>query len=133
MPGRRDAHQSGPGEELDMKKSNGVSLRLPPKPRAAVLVVAHPDGHLEAFAEAHVSVLIARVPIAPTREAEALADDVFWLSLPLSFRALYRADRLRAVGTTRPLLPSTMTQSRATEKLIVQLNAVAEKWGQQCA
>jgi hypothetical protein len=98
-----------------------------------VLIVSHSDGYLEAFAEPHVNVLVARVPKAPTREAETLGDELFWLTLPLRFRALYRADLQRAVSTTRPLSPSMMEQARATEKLIVQLNALAGKWGQQCA
>ena len=80
-----------------------LNTHPPRPPRQAVLVLSHGDGHVEAFADKGVDVLIARVPLSQTREGERLAEDCLELSLPQRYRDLYRADRLRANGTTRPL------------------------------
>lgn len=94
----------------------------PRPPRFAVLIVIQGDGHIEAFAERHVDVHVARVPVSFSREAEQTAEDVAELLLPPRFRELFRRDRLRAVGTTRPLLPTTLARAIATNDLIAALD-----------
>ncbi|TWU24775.1 hypothetical protein [Bythopirellula polymerisocia] len=92
------------------------------QPRAAVLVVSHPNGHLEVFGDRHIVVHIARLPVANNIEAERIAQNVVEMLLDRPFLAVYRADKLRAVGTTRPLLPTVLARELATNELIRILN-----------
>ena len=97
----------------------------PRPPRQRVLVVPHPDGHLEVFGERNIAVHVARVPIAHSRDAERVADEVVDLRLPRPFRELHRADKLRAVGTTRPLRPSALLAAAETRDALAALDALA--------
>jgi len=93
--------------------------------RQAVLVLSHADGFLEVFAERHIDVHLARVPVAYTLEGEQIADDLLELMLLPRYRDLYRADRLRKTGTTRPLLPSVLAQVKTTREVFNVLNNLA--------
>lgn len=101
--------------------------RPPRPPRTAVLVVSHPDGHVEAFAEPHIDVRLCRVPVAHSREAEIVAEDLAELTLPRRYRDLWRRDRLRAVGTTRPLTADAMQAAMITRDVLSALTAMAEE------
>ena len=92
-------------------------------PRQKVLILSHPDGHLEIFGEA-IDAHICRVPTASTIEAERQAEQVVEWLLPHRFRDLWQRDKLRAVGTSRPLLPSTLARSLATTKAVAALNSM---------
>jgi len=94
-------------------------------PRSDVLVVSHSDGHIEVFGEKNVSVRIVRMPAANSLQSERTAEDVAELMLPRRYRDLYRADRLRAVGNTRPLRPSTLVDAQWARDFITALNAMA--------
>lgn len=96
--------------------------------RQPVLVLSHCDGHIEAFADRHVDVHLARVPTAFTIDGERTAEDVAELLLPRRFRALYRADQLRAAGTTRPLLPSVVAEVQTVTAIIDALNRATEQF-----
>ncbi len=97
-----------------------ITKKLPS--RQPVLIVSHPDGHVEIFSDRHVDVYVARVPVASSREAEVMAEDVIEMLIPRRYRGLYRADRLRKNGTTRPLLPSVLADSIRARKDIDAIN-----------
>jgi hypothetical protein len=97
-----------------------------PLPRIAVLVISGADGAIEAFAERGVDVHFCRVPAAFSRAAEEQAEEVAELLIPRRFRDLWRRDRLRAVGTTRPLLPSVLARSLAVDELIGAFNGMKQ-------
>lgn len=98
------------------------TTRSPQPPRSAVLIVSHGDGYIEAFAERNIDVHIARVPVAHSREAEQNAEHVAELLLPVRYRPLFQRDRLRAAGTTQPLLPSALQQSFVVRDCVQRLN-----------
>ena len=100
-------------------------------PRQGVLVLSHPDGHLEVFAEKCTAVHIARVPTAGSSEAERQSEDVTHWLLPRRYRDLHRADRLRATGTTRPLKPSALKASLEVPAVIEDLNRLAAMFAPQ--
>ena len=58
-----------------------------------------------------IDIHIARVPESFSREGERQAEDLAEMMLPPRYRDLYRADRLRKTGTTRPLIPSDLSDS----------------------
>lgn len=102
-------------------KSTAPPSRLP---RQAVLIVSHPDGYVEVFADANIDVYLARVPVAETCAGERLADECLALMLPRRYRDLHRADRLRTVGTTRPLRPKAAHAAILAGSAISALNAL---------
>ena len=97
---------------------------FPSPQRTAVLIMSHSDGHLEAFADGHADIRLIRVPMAFSPVAENIAEDVAELLIPRCYRALYRRDRLRLVGSTRPLLPTVLRDSLATRDATNSLNAM---------
>ena len=97
----------------------------PRPPRIDVLFVIRSEGAVDVYAEAHVNVLIAREPVAPSRAAEALADDALYLLLPRRYRALYRADRLCARGTSRRLTAGAAHAVLLIHDLLDALNALS--------
>ena len=105
-----------------MSKSNEKA-----PPRQAVLIVEHPDDFVEAFAEKNVDVHVARIPQSFSREGERQAEEVMEMMLPPRYRDLYRADRLRKTGTTRPLLPSVLTDSLVVRDCLTALSTVNDK------
>jgi len=107
-----------------MKKYNSRNRR---PQRETVLILSYPDGYQEVFAERHVDVHLVRVPVTNSPEGEQIADDVIEMMLPWRYRSLYRADRLRATGTTRPLLPSVMARAMANTEAISTLNELASQ------
>ena len=106
-----------------MVKDNQI---LPPRQLVDVLIVSHPDGNLEAFAERGIDIHLARVPAAFSRQAEHQAEAVASMLMPLRFRELWRRDRLRTTGTTRPLLPSVLQRAIGTRESMRRLSAVLE-------
>jgi hypothetical protein len=95
--------------------------------RARILILSHSDGYCEIFAERAVEIHLQRVPAAFSIEGEAQAEDVMEALLPRRFRELWRADFLRATGSTRPLLPSVLRQSIGTKECLRLLNRLPEK------
>lgn len=95
-------------------------------PQQKVLIVSHPDGHVEIFSEQHIAAWIARVPVASSLQAEQQAEAVAEMLMPQRFRELWRRDYLRAVGSTKPLLPSVLQRAIATRESMRRLNAVME-------
>ena len=91
-------------------------------PRARVLVISHPDGHLEVFGEQNIDVLIQRVPRADSDQGRCIAEDVVELLLPLRFKNLYWPNKCRARGTTRPLTADTLQQALFVGNLLSGLN-----------
>jgi len=89
------------------------------------LLLSYADAHLQCFGEKNIDIHLARVPASFSIAAEQIAEDVAELLLPRRFRNLYRADRLRAVGNTRPLRPSTLADAQWTREFITSLNAMA--------
>ena len=87
-----------------------------------VFILSHPDGTLEVFADQYIPVHIQRVPVAHSKESEEVAESVTELLTPRRFRPLLRPDKRIAVGSTRPLYPSVLAKSMATDKLIGILN-----------
>lgn len=75
----------------------------PPPKRHAVSIVIFPDGHAEAYAERNIDVRFVRVPIAHTRQGELLAEECARMLAPRRYAELWRADYLRANGSTRPI------------------------------
>ena len=96
-------------------------------PRQAVLIVAHPDNHIEAFAEKNVDIHASRIPQSFSREGERQAEEVMQIMLPPRYRDLYRADRLRKTGSTRPLLPSVLADSLVVRDCPTALDTVNDK------
>ena len=95
-------------------------------PRSDILIISHADGHLEVFGEKNVSARIVRVPAANSFQSQRMAEDTVELMLPRRYRDLYRADRLRAVGNTRPLRPSVLVDAQWTRDFIAALDAMAD-------
>jgi hypothetical protein len=100
-------------DEMDCKQ------KRPPRQKVVVKI----DGELVRVFGDNIDPIIIRVPVAHSVEAERQADEIVEMLLPLRFREICSADRLRAVGTTRPLFPSTLARSLATNELIGALNA----------
>jgi len=93
--------------------------------RQPILILSHPDGHLEVFGDRHLDVHLARVPTAFSAEGERQAEAVAELLLPVRYRPLFRADMLRKNGTTRPLFPSVLADTFAAKETIKSLNRVS--------
>ena len=91
------------------------------------MFVVHPDNFVEAFADKNIDIHFARVPQSFSLEGERQAEELTEMMLPKRFRDLYRADKLRKTGTTRPLLPSTLRQSLGTNDLLKLLNDLPNK------
>ena len=98
----------------------------PRSPRQGVLVLSHSDGYIEAFGDKNIDVHIARVPTAGSPEAERQAEDVAHMMLPLLYRDLHRADRLRATGTTKPLRPSALQASLEVREILQSFKRIAD-------
>lgn len=92
-------------------------------PRQNVLILSHHDSFIEVFAERNTDVHIARVPQGFTLEGERQADQIAEGRLPRRYRQLWRADRLRATGSTHPLLPSTLADSQSINELLTAFNS----------
>jgi len=101
-----------------------VTTRSPLSARPAVLIVSHPDGHIEAFGEPNVDIHFARVPMSFSRDGEIQAEELMQMTLPPKYQKIYQADRLRKTGTTRPLRPSTIQDSQHVSHLIRKLNEI---------
>jgi broad specificity phosphatase PhoE len=93
-----------------------------------VLVLTHADGHVECYAERGVTIHLTRVPAAFTPDGERQAEDVAEWLLPRRYRELWRADYLRANGTTRPLLPSTLAEAHTVTAIIDALNQATDSF-----
>lgn len=85
-----------PAPKTEMPSVKPVSLTK------RVLVVASPDGFLEVFADRGVRVHIAQ-RLDVDQPDEATADEYLSANLPTAFAEVYRADRLVATATVRPL------------------------------
>jgi len=96
-------------------------------PQQRGLILLHPDGYLEVFAERGVEFHVARIPAAFSIEGECQAEEVMEALLPGRFRELYRADYLREVASTRPLLPSTLKQALGMKDLLRLLGDLPAK------
>lgn len=94
------------------------------RPRVTVLILSHSDGILEVFGEACLDVHLVRVPVAFSRQAEIAAEDVVEMLLPPRFQPLFRRDRLRATGTTAPLIPSSLRRSIDVQECLALFNMV---------
>lgn len=99
--------------------------KQPPPKRQAVLVLIHADGLTEVYGDRTIDAAVVNVPDCPGHEA--MAEDVAELLLPARYRALYRADRLRATGIARKLSPSALLAARQTAVDIERLNAIGGK------
>ena len=95
----------------------------PPKPRRETdLILSYPDGYLEVYSERPVDVHLARVPVAFDQDGECMSEEVAAMLLPVRYRDLWRADRLRLVGSTRPLLPSVLCDARFNQAMLDTCN-----------
>lgn len=94
---------------------------IPAPRRQAVLIAVHADGFLEAFAERNLDVAFARIPAASNQASERLAEDCFEQMLPLRYRELWRADLLRACGSTAPLRVETIQAALAAKDCVAAL------------
>ena len=77
-----------------------------PTQREAVLILAHGDGWIEAFAEKHVDVRIEMVPWMTTPAGEILAEEYVELSVPKRYRDVYWPNLRRAADMVRTVRPS---------------------------
>jgi hypothetical protein len=77
-----------------------------PTRREAVLILAHADGWLEAFADKHVDVRIAIMPAMKTPEGELAAERYVESSLPRRYRDVYWPGNRRAADMLRVVRPS---------------------------
>lgn len=89
----------------------------PPK-RQAVSIVLFADGHAEAYAERNIDVRFVRVPAAHTREGEIIAEECARMLTPRRYADLWRADYLRANGTTAPLAPDAVLDALQTRDIL---------------
>ncbi len=104
-----------------------VKDNLSRPPRQRVLIVSHPDGHLEVYADENITAKIVRVPVADSREAERQAEEIVEMLLPQFWRQLYWPNKVRETGTTRPLSPSTLQRSFVVRDCLQRLNALADR------
>ena len=84
---------------MSATRKTTIPRRKPtPQPtRVPVLIVCHPDGFLEVFAEQNLQVHTATaLDVLPC--AEALASDYLHETLPAKFRELHFANKLRATA-----------------------------------
>lgn len=85
------------------RKLEPTSYDAQPQQRDAVLIVAHGDGWLEAYAERHVDVMLVQPPYVLGIAGERLADEWLDATLPRRYADLRwpilrrAAERLRAV------------------------------------
>ena len=91
----------------------------------------HPDEHLEVFGDRNVDILITRVPLSFSSEGERQAEEVMEMMLPQRYRDLFWADRLRATGSTWPLLPSVLRKSLVVRDCLTTMNEVTSAVQQQ--
>ncbi|TWU27601.1 hypothetical protein [Bythopirellula polymerisocia] len=94
--------------------------------RPTVLITSYFDGTIKVYAERNVDFYIQRVPVASSIDAERTAEDVVALLIPPRYRHLLLDNNLRAIGSTRPLLPSVLAESIAMEEAIAALNKLNE-------
>jgi hypothetical protein len=79
---------------------------------------------MQVFVEGKAQVQVARVPVGFSREAQDQADDVAELLLPKRWREVWRADNLKVVGTTQPLLPSVLQASLAVPDVLNDIDGI---------
>jgi hypothetical protein len=97
-----------------------------------VLIVSHSDGFLEVFVDGRAEVRIARMPAAHSLEAERTAEDVFELLLPPQWRGAWDRSKLKAVGTTKPLMPSAIVDAFATRETAKDIDSLPMRIRQRC-
>ena len=93
-----------------------------PRARQPSLILSHPDGNLEVFSDTNIDYHFARVPVAFDQDRECMSEEVSAMLLPVRYRDLWRADRLRLVGSTRPLLPSVLCDARFNQAMLDTCN-----------
>lgn len=87
-----------------------------------VLVIASPDGFVEAYAAPGVRVHIAQ-RLSVERPEEALADDYLSVTIPAVFREIYRADRLVGCLAVCPLTAEQELRRRTDLELLRSVQA----------
>lgn len=95
--------------------------------RCQLLVVQYPDYYEEYFSENNIAIRIERVPASHGLDGEKLAEDYLEKVLPPRWRKLYFPGNLKKATNVRPLLPSTIAESRFAQGMIDCLNQLAEK------
>lgn len=101
-------------------------------PRQRVLVVSHPDGMLQIFVEGQADVKVARIPVAFSREAEDQAEEITEMLLPRRWREVWAANNLKAVATSRPLLPSVLRDSVAIPAILEDIDGIPARVRNRC-
>ncbi|MCO6047951.1 hypothetical protein NG895_28950 [Aeoliella sp. ICT_H6.2] len=99
-----------------------------PPPRQAVLVLAHADGWLEAFAERNIDVLIVMVPTTGTVAGEVVAEEFLDQTLPLRYRDLHWPIKRRAADKLRIVRPSDLVRRQHDLALLQGLDAVEQRF-----
>lgn len=89
-----------------------MNCSTPPvrKPRQAVLIVCHPDGYIEAYADQNVDVHIAQMPKMGTTAGRIAAEQYLDASLKPRYRDLYWPYKKRAADMVREVHPSDIAE-----------------------
>jgi hypothetical protein len=88
------------------KLNQSTTSYQPVRNREVVLIVAHGDGWIEAYADKHIDVRIEIAPYMTTPEGERLSEEYVGLMLPKRYQEMYWPIRRRAAGQVRKVLPS---------------------------
>ena len=99
----------------------------PPRKREAVLIIAHGDGWIVAYAEKHIDVRIELKPHRKTPEGEIAAEQFIEAILPMRYRNLYGPNLRRAADMVRSLLPSQILNREMDLELLECLSRLGEQ------
>ena len=99
----------------------------PVRNREVVLIVAHGDGWIEAYADKHIDVRIEIAPYITTPEGELLSEEYIELMLPKRYREMYWPIRRRAAGQVRKILPSDLERRDWEIDLLKAIDSAGER------
>ncbi len=94
--------------------------------RESVLIVAHADGYVEAFARKNVDVRIVQMPSVAPRN-EPLAEQYLEENLPQRYRKVYFPNLRRAADMVRRVAVVNLFQKHFDLALLAGLNRAGEK------
>ena len=97
------------------------------KSREAVLIIAHGDGWLEAYAEKHVDIRIEMLQYMATPEGQILAEEYLKNSLPYRYRQLYWPGQRRAADLVRKIRPSDLDEIHSNLKVLQLVKAIGDE------
>ena len=104
-------------------------VRLPKAKRPTILVVGHPDGWFDLYADQRLDAAFALLPDVEGTEGERLAEAFIETQLSRRHREIYIPGRCELAGQIRPVKPSTI----AARQTLLELHRAVSQLGRASA